>query len=344
MTTGPTRMRARPDGLTVAGGPAGSPVATRRSGVRPSLRAVRALGLLAAALLVAACQTTSGLGSDVSGGSPEEGELTLGRIETTARTSLVLDVPPDAADGLARVVRVDLSLAPRDAVPLQIIATPPAGSDVLPAFVEVELAWQDFLGVQPTSWGRTVPSHLPFGSDGEARRDAPVRRSLTLELEEPSARVLARTVEARPRLRPVDLRVGAVHTAGQPIAFPTARVTSLRRPPKASLAEALVADPPQPDEVFLAAAQEGESDRVVTLYALLDALAAASPRTREAIFGSLLYLTGTTNGRSEAQWRAWVARNEGLEPEAPDALTDPSSQPADSAAAERDELVPQEHP
>lgn len=327
-------MRARPDGPCAVGRASVRPAVTRRR--RPSAwgAAARALGCLLACALLPACESTPA-GDPLA--DPEE-PLTLGAIETTTRSSLVAE--PGADDGLARVVRVDLSLAPRDAVPLQVIATPPEGSGVLPAFVEVELAWQDYLGVQPTSWGRTVPSHLPFGPDGEARRGDPIVRSLTIELEDPSPSVLARVLEARPTLRPVDLRVGSVHTGGQPVRFPAARVATLRRAPSAPLATLLGAPDVAPAEVFLAAAHEGEQQRTVTLYALLDSLAEAPRPVREAIFGALLYLTGTTNGRSEAQWRAWVARNVGPAPEP----TTPADEPVRDDAPVSEHPEPEDHP
>src|SRR5690606_38933500 len=122
------------------------------------------------------------------------------RLETVAGLEAVaLD------EGLADSVDLVLTLAPVTEPVLEVLGRRPAGSPGSDALLEVRVQWTDFLGVAPMSRGTTERFTLPFGDDGEATREEPLRRRFPVTLEPPDARTLARRVELWARLHPVDV-------------------------------------------------------------------------------------------------------------------------------------------
>lgn len=210
--------------------------------------------------------------------------------------------------GLAREVAVECRLTPKEPIQLELIAAP-VGTATQGALLEVSLRWTDFVGVTPTSFGRSTKGFHRFGEDARFDKAAPLSRVFRFDLDEPEARVLARRLVVSSRLHPVDLVAPELElrTGGARIDFPQRETHSLRRAPSRDL-EACLAEleAVEPEELFLAAVHEALRDpaaRVARLVAVLPEV--PEGLHREALFGALHFLTGTTQGRSVARWQSW---------------------------------------
>lgn len=210
--------------------------------------------------------------------------------------------------GLAREVAVECRLTPKEPIQLELIAAP-VGTAAQGALLEVSLRWTDFVGVTPTSFGRSTKGFHRFGEDARFDKSAPLSRVFRFDLDEPEARVLARRLVVSSRLHPVDLVAPELElrTGGARIEFPQRETHSLRRAPSREL-EACLAEleAVEPEELFLAAVHEALRDpaaRVARLVAVLPEV--PEGLHREALFGALHFLTGTTQGRSVARWQSW---------------------------------------
>ncbi|MCB9899180.1 MAG: hypothetical protein H6825_14340 [Planctomycetes bacterium] len=268
---------------------------------RPAVRArvARLAALALAVVLSGACAST---------GSSDDPEPTEVRpLEILARATL-----EPVGEGLSTHARLVLSLAPKEPVPIDVIAE--GDGQVSDAFVEVRLQWKDFFGLEPTSLGRGRTLHLPFGPDGSGSRTAPLVRTLDLELEDPDPRVLARRITVDAVLRPIDIEQGEARSGGAALPFPRQTASVFLHPVDESLEALLAADPPRdPVAIFTAGAREGLDRPLPTLTALVDALPVLEGAEREALFGALLFLTGETNFRSIPQWKSWLAAHAAAE-------------------------------
>ena len=217
-----------------------------------------------------------------------------------------------ADSGIQLVAVVQLSLAPKDPLALEVVGLRPAGEPGDDAVVEVQLAWTDFEGLHPTSFGGSMRRVVPFGAGGPASRDEPLVVSLSFDLPPAEARVLARRVRAWARLHPVDMSAGALHTGGASVEFEATSALSFQEQPEGSLAEALVQEDGSPRALFLLAVGAGaaaatEDER---LSALIEALPELTGARMEATFGALQCLTGETHGRSVYRWQSWWHRRQ----------------------------------
>ncbi|GJM20170.1 MAG: hypothetical protein DHS20C15_00850 [Planctomycetota bacterium] len=244
----------------------------------------------------------------------------VGELELNSSLSVAVHPgAPQSVDGevvendLAREVALELQVWPKDPVELELISAPMTGADQ-GALLEVSLRWVDFLGLAPTSFGRSIKTFRPFGDDQVFSQAERLSRVFRFELEEPEARVLARRLTITARLHPLDLVAAAAErrTGGARVDFPKQQSYSLRRVPAQDL-EACLSDPAavEPDELFLAAVHEAHADPHARVGRLVEALPGASGMQREALFGALHFLTDATQGRSVTRWQAWWETRQG---------------------------------
>jgi hypothetical protein len=176
------------------------------------------------------------------------------------------------------------------------------------AMLQVSVRWRDFVGISPTSFGGRKTWPMPFGEDGEAEREAPLVRRVTLALDAPQAHVLARQVEVSMRLHPVDVVGEEVRSGGARLDFDPVVLDSFARAPRGTLDELLAASGPvDPSELFLRGAATPPELREHAIERLVEALPRISGAEREAAFGALHFLTGETHGRQVFAWEAWLA-------------------------------------
>jgi len=221
-----------------------------------------------------------------------EVERQIREIESVRR--LALSTP---GDGLARQVELQLSLTPKDPLELEVLGVRPEGQVGSDGLVEVAVRWKDHLGVRPDSRGGSFRTTLPMGPDGTASQEQPFTRSWTVNLPEPEARVLARSVSVSVKLHPVDLRSELYRTAGVTVPFDGAALDSFAPAPEGDAAAVRFLD--------AVAAGQPERDLVTLVGAALAALPEADGADRDALFGALHFLSGQTNGRSVARWQTW---------------------------------------
>jgi len=217
------------------------------------------------------------------------------------------DAPASGRIGLAREVAVECRLSPKEPIQLELIAAPVGAAQG--ALLEVSLRWTDFVGVTPTSYGRSTKGFHRFGDDERFDKAEPLSRVFRFDLEAPEPRVLARRLVVTSRLYPVDLVAPdlELRTGGARIDFPQRETHSLRRAPAQDL-ESCLADltEVEPEELFLAAVHEAVHDPAARVARLVGALPDVPEGLhREALFGALHFLTGTTQGRSVPRWQSW---------------------------------------
>lgn len=260
-----------------------SPRPTRAEPLRGRVGRLLLIGLVL--LAAAGCASPSPAAA-------EQPERQIREIETLARARL-----EPVAEGLARQVRLVLTLAPLDPLELEVLGRRPADQQGHDGLLEVSVRWKDHLGVRPDSRGGSFRTTVPMGEDGLATREQPFERPWVLDLPDPAPGVLARSVSVVARLHPVDLRSERYRTAGVTVPFEGAGLASFAPAPEGDEAAAL----------FLESVGAGqpEADPLERIAAAVAALPSTAGPSREALFGALHFLTGQTNGRSVGRWQAW---------------------------------------
>src|SRR5262249_18492667 len=145
-------------------------------------------------------------------------------------------------------VRVTVSIAPSDDVPLQVVSMSGAADSPL---LELRVHWEDFRGDGPVSSGRGTQVLVPFTGLGTASAAAPLEATSDVALG-PAEGVLARRIEVEGRLIGVDLVRPDGHSGGRLLALPHTVLSSLAPAPPGLLEEHLQSG--SPDGIFLAAA------------------------------------------------------------------------------------------
>ncbi len=215
---------------------------------------------------------------------------------------------------MASQLTVEVSIAPRDPLTLEILGLRPDGEDLGDGLLEVHLRWKDFVGTQPTSFGGSRRTTVPFGPDGVATRSEPFLREWTFELPAPEQRVLARRVSLTAKIHPVDVQTTGARTAGRTMEVDALIADSFRvlsGPAVAGGLEAVLADPSMgADAVFLMAVGAGQATRDIPALVgeAVARLEAARGAHRDALFGALQFMTGQTQGRDLARWQLWWSR------------------------------------
>jgi hypothetical protein len=256
---------------------------------RASLRRIPWAGLLFAGACVASVVD-------------EGAALPITDFESLNRMTLV-----SKGEGLVEALEVSLAIEPKIPGEYTILGRLPEGSGVSDAMIVFSLHWKDFVGVSSTTSGRERPEIVEFGGDGELSRKAPFSRAYSFDLDRPRANVLARLVEVRATLHPIDVRSTEIRSGGARVVFDSVRLESLLRPATATIDELLAQDSPRdPVEIFLGAAQTPEVDRPRVIELLVGALAGLPVRERSACFGALHFLTGNTQGSDVYLWEAWL--------------------------------------
>lgn len=254
----------------------------------------------------------AGCASPPGGTSPAANlaaERVVREIETIRRARFV-----DGAPGLARQLTIEVSIAPRDPLTLEILGLRPDGEDLGDGLLEVHLRWKDFVGTQPTSFGGSRRTTVPFGADGIATRSEPFLRQWSFDLPEPEDRVLARRVSLTAKLHPVDVQTTGARTAGRTMEVDGLIADTFRVLPEPAAPgglEAALADPTiSAGAVFLVAVGAGEATRDIPALvgAAVAALEASHGAHRDALFGALQFMTGQTQGRDLARWQLWWSR------------------------------------
>ncbi|MFT7464648.1 MAG: hypothetical protein ACI9EF_003006 [Pseudohongiellaceae bacterium] len=246
--------------------------------------------------------------------APEE-ERVVREIETIRSAQLL----PWSA-GLATEATLEVSLRPRDPVTLEILGIRPEGEDFGDGLLEVELRWKDFVGTEPTSFGGSQRTTVPFGADGIATRETPFVRQWSFQLPEPDKRVLARRVQLKAKLHPVDVLTTGARSAGRTLEMDGVIGDSFVEipadfvPPEddCSLAEVLADATVKPSTIFLMAVGAGSPNRDLPSLvgaAVMSLEEARSPQ-RDALFGALQFMTDQTQGRSVARWQLWWSHQE----------------------------------
>ncbi|HEX5008779.1 MAG TPA: hypothetical protein VFY71_00155 [Planctomycetota bacterium] len=221
----------------------------------------------------------------------------LAPLALVPRLELLLEAAP--GPGPARAVKVTVRITPTDGLPLDVV---PAGGAADSPLLQLTLHWEDFRGDGPQSSGRGTQVLVPFTGLGTASPDAPLTATADVALA-PATGVLARRITAEGRLIGVDLVRPDGHSGGRLLALPRTQLASLAPAPPGLLEEHLQSG--LPDGIFLAAAGAPPEWRKLVLDRLIGALPSSHGPAREAIFASLLWLTGQTLGRDEHRWSAW---------------------------------------
>ena len=240
-------------------------------------------------------------------------ERVVREIETTRRARFI-EGPP----GLTRVLTVEISIAPKDPLILEIVGLRPGGGDLGDGLLEVHLRWKDFVGTQPTSFGGSRRTTVPFGPDGVATRSQAFLRQWIFELPEPEERVLARRVSLTAKLHPVDVLTVGARTAGRTMevdgliadSFRVLSESAINGGPEVSLSDALADASISAAAIFLQAVGSDHASRDIPALVggAVAALESARGPHRDALFGALQFMTGQTQGRSVARWQLWWSR------------------------------------
>jgi len=221
----------------------------------------------------------------------------LAPLALAPRLELLLEAPP--GPGPARAVKVTVRITPSDDLPLDVL---PAGGAADSPLLELTVHWEDFRGDGPQSSGRSTQVLVPFAGLGTATLQAPLAATADVALA-PATGILARRVQVEGRIIGVDLVRPDGHSGGRLLALPRAELASVAPAPPGLLDEHLQSG--LPDGIFLAAAGAPPEWRTLVLDRLIGALPSSRGPAREAIFASLLWLTGQTLGRDENRWSAW---------------------------------------
>ncbi len=259
------------------------------------------LALLTSVLWMPACSL---LPFGASAGDDEE-PLPVAVVETLNSLSLAAQ---SEGEGVVTALDIEVQIEPKTPGLFRILGRGPRGRGVDDALIQLTVAWKDFAGTTPTSFGGRRSRPTAFGDDGEARFGQPFRRRFLWELDPAHASVLARRVEAHARLHPVDVVGESVRSGGVRMEFPSVSLESFSRPASGTLAEWFEqpVDEREPDELFLRAAQAPVEHRVDVIVQLVGQLAGLKGQQQEAGFGALHFMTGQTHGRSAFAWEAWL--------------------------------------
>jgi hypothetical protein len=214
---------------------------------------------------------------------------------TTARVEVM-------GTGLAERIRYITRIEPEAESSLTVVGQRASGEDGDDALLDIAIRVVDFPGIGPVSQGFSMHAIVPYGPGGVASPGSPLEQATEVGLR-PARSVLARRVEAFARLIVIDILEEDGRTGSVVLTFPLTVAESLARRPAHSLLEALGGE--DPEELFLAAAATDTDVRDVAIGQLIEGLSYGAPQIREATFGSLLYLTGETHGRSEYRWKDW---------------------------------------
>ena len=240
----------------------------------------------------------AGLAGGCAGAEPSPASSgPLPPLALAPRLELLLEAPP--GPGPVRTVRVTVRITPTDGLPFEVA---PAGGGAGSPLLELTVHWEDFRGDGPQSSGRGTQVLVPFTGLGTASPEAPLLATAEVALA-PATGVLARRVQVEGRLIGVDLVRPDGHSGGRLLALPRAELASVAPAPPGLLDEHLQSG--LPDGIFLAAAGAPPEWRTLVLDRLIGALPSSRGPAREAIFASLLWLTGQTLGRDENRWSAW---------------------------------------
>jgi hypothetical protein len=221
----------------------------------------------------------------------------LAPLALAPRLDLRLEAPP--GPGPARALKVTVLITPTDGLPLDVV---PAGGAADSPLLQLTVHWEDFRGDGPQSSGRGTQVLVPFTGLGTASPDAPLSASADVALA-PATGILARRVTVDGRIIGVDLVRPDGHSGGRLLLLPHTVLSSVAPAPPGLLEEHLQSG--LPDGIFLAAAGAPPEWRTLVLDRLIGALPSSRGPAREAIFASLLWLTGQTLGRDENRWSAW---------------------------------------
>jgi hypothetical protein len=221
----------------------------------------------------------------------------MAALQLEPRVDLRIDPAP--GPGPARAVRVTVRIKPMDGLPLDV---EPAGVGEGAPLLELTVRWEDFSGDGPVVRGRSTQVLVPWTGLGTASPEAPLEASCSVDLS-PADGVLARRVLVEGRIIGVDLVRPEGHSGGRLLPVPRAELATLAPAPPGLLEEHLQSG--QADGIFLAAAGAPPEWRPLVLDRLIEALPASRGPAREAIFASLLWLTGQTLGRDVQRWSSW---------------------------------------
>lgn len=252
----------------------------------------RAAALLVA--LLAACGCAS-----PSAGTEGEADAPLVAIPLDAR--LRLAVP---AGAVARVLLVEVLIAPVAAGEVTVVARRPALARGDDALLDLRVRYEDFAGRGPVSYGQTLSRAIELGEDGVARPDAPLVRRFELHLPPPGDALLRR-VTVTGRLWPVDVVGPDGRGGGLAVPLRGAVIESHVPASSASLRALLGAPDATGHDVFLAAIAEAREERARVLDDLVASLPGRGGDVREGVLAALFALTGQPHGRAAYRWAAW---------------------------------------